>query len=62
MWYIKKRKNEKKVELKVATYLNKINLMPKTYTMMVKKTKFLKRKKIRRRNGNLWNIKKKGES
>ena len=35
----KKRKKEKKVELKVATYLNKKKkkLMPKTYTMMVKK-------------------------
>ena len=63
------KKRKKKVELKIATYLNKKNLMPKTYTMMVKqkkkklmpktytmmvkKTKFLKRKKIRRRNGNL---------
>ena len=46
MWYIKKekKKKKKKVELKVATDLNKKNLMPKTYTMMVKK-KILKKKK-----------------
>ena len=47
MIHIKKKKRKKKekeeeVELKVATYLNKKNnknLMPKTYTMMVKKKK-----------------------
>ena len=47
MIHLKKRK-KKKVELKVATYLNKKikkNLMPQTYTMMVKKKENLKKKK-----------------
>ena len=40
------KKRKKKVELKIATYLNKKNLMPKTYTMMVKQ----KKKKINAKN------------
>ena len=39
-------KKRKKVELKVATYLNQKNLMPKAYTMMVKQ----KQKKFNAKN------------